>query len=136
MGMYTELVLSTQIKDDPAVVEIIKFMGGDGQVTPNPTFELPDHPFFKADRWKHMLRSASYYFTPMTAFRFERDDIAKSWSLIVRCDLKNYDDEIEKFIDWLSPHLDDHHGQMIGYSRYEESREPTILYAPGGEDEE
>ncbi len=128
--MYTELVLSTSVKDDPAVVEVIKFMGSDSRAAP---LTPPDHPLFATDRWRWMLRSCSHYFTPMTVFCFERNDIAKSWSLIVRCDLKNYDNEIEKFIDWLSPHLDDHFGQMIGYSRYEESREPTIIYAPDAE---
>ncbi|AXQ68830.1 hypothetical protein HOU00_gp295 [Caulobacter phage CcrPW] len=131
MGMYTELVLSTQIVDNPDVVAILNYMreGGEGE----PPVPLPDHPLFQTPRWSSLFCCCSYYFTPTTVFKLEFDKIAKAWSLVSRSDLKNYHDEIEKFVDWISPYLDDHFGQMIGYKRYEEEREPTILYAPGGE---
>ena len=57
------------------------------------------------------------------------DDIAKAWCFVSRSDFKNYDSEIEKFIDWIGPHLDVNPGEMIGYYRYEEFSEPTIIYA-------
>ena len=47
MGMYTELVLSCRIKDDPAVVSVLKYMAGITDVEP----PLPDNPLFLADRW-------------------------------------------------------------------------------------
>lgn len=124
MGMYTELVMATQIKDVPEVVEVLKYMAG--QIQEKPT--LPDHPLFKTDGWTALFRCSSHYFVPLSVVRFEFDDIAESWSLISCASLKNYGGEIEHFIDWIKPYVEDG-DQMIGYSRYEETREPTIYYS-------
>lgn len=82
-----------------------------------------------------MFRSCSHNFTPVSVQHFSHDDIGDCWCLVVRCDLKNYDSEIEHLIDWLSPYVDSSYRSMIGYSRYEEADEPTIHYA-GSEDDE
>lgn len=132
MGMYTELVVSTRVKDDPEIIAILSHMGGKIDRKPDP---LPDHPFFKTDRWDFMFQSSSYYFTPRTVFLLEYDDIGKDWCLIVRCDFKNYDDEVEEFISWLRPLLSDRDGAMFAYSRYEMATEPTIYYAAANEQE-
>ena len=125
MGMYTELFISTQIKDYPDVATVLKFM-----LTGEGTLETPpDHPLFKTDRWQWMLRMSSCYFVPRCMSLFEYDDICKAWILISRSDFKNYHDEIIKFIDWIRPHLACSADEMIGYYRYEESREPTIIYS-------
>jgi len=125
MGMYTELVLSTRIKNDPEVVEVLKCMCG---LSEQPA-TLPDHPLFACHRWRMLFTCSSYYFVPRSMQLFEFDNIGQCWVLITRADLKNYDDEIEKFLDWINPHLDVEVDEMIGYSRYEETREPTIHYA-------
>ena len=127
MGMYTELVVSTRIVDDPEAINVLKLMTSthlDGPVES----EIPDHPLFKTDRWSYMLRSGSYYFVPTASTLLEYDDIGKNWSFINRSDFKNYDNEINLFLDWLDPYIDASDGEMIGYSRYEESEEPTIRY--------
>jgi len=123
MGMYTELVISTRVKDDPGAIEILKFMTGRGELPPT----LPEHPLFTTARWKFMLTCSSYYFVPRSMTRFEFDDIGKYWCFISRSDFKNYDDEVAKFVDWLRPYLPDR-DEMIGYYRYEEADEPTIIY--------
>ena len=46
--------------------------------------------------------------------------------LFARNDLKNYDDEIEKFFDWLNTLNFGCEGDFIGYSLYEEENTPTI----------
>lgn len=76
-----------------------------------------------------MLLCNSYDFVPRSMHLFEFDEIAKGWVLITKSALKNYSQEIEKFIDWLRPHLACDVDEMIGYYRYEESREPTIVYS-------
>lgn len=129
MGMYTELVLATKVKNDPAIVPILQFMADPQPVTP--MAGLPEHPLFKTPRWQFLFSCSSYYFVPRSVCKFEYDEIGKYWVLISRADLKNYDDEIAKFIDWIEPYLDVEPGEMIGYSRYEETAEPTIIYAKG-----
>ncbi len=116
MGMYTELVISTRVKNDPVPVEILKYMTGRGE----PPLTLPEHSLFTTPRWQFMLMGGSYYFVPRSITLFEFDNIGQDWAFISRSDFKNYDDEIAKFIDWLRPHLSDR-DEMIGYYRYEES---------------
>lgn len=123
MGMYTEFVISTQIKNKKEVVEILRYMTGQIDKCP----DLPNHVLFKTPRWICLFRMSSYYFVPRNLNLFEYDDISDSWCLISRSDLKNYDNEIELFIDWIKPYLEDKN-QMFAYSRYEETREPTIYY--------
>ena len=42
--------------------------------------------------------------------------------------IKNYNNEIEEFFEWLMPYIDGEEGDFIGYSRYEETKELTLVY--------
>lgn len=123
MGMYTELVISTRIVDDPHVINILKYMIGETEEKP----ELPDHPLFQTDRWKIMLSCCSHYFTPSVVHQLQYNKIGGYWVFINRSDFKNYDNEVNKFFDWIQPYIEgDSDHEMIGYSRYEESDQPII----------
>lgn len=129
MGMYTELFISARIVDDKNVISILKYMIKEIEEQP----ELPAHDLFKlTNRWEWMLQESSYYFVPRSMHLLEYDDIGKYWCFINRSDFKNYDNEIELFIDWIRPHLRDKDGDMFAYSRYEESKEPTVYYCDEG----
>jgi hypothetical protein len=41
--------------------------------------------------------------------------------------LKNYNNEIDKFIDWLKPYLKNEKGTIIGWKWYEEDMSPTVI---------
>ena len=126
MGMYTELHFNSALRrDTPAeIIAILEFMtSGKGR----PPL-LPNHPLFQSERWEYMLHSDSYYFDADTVSTLRFDDIAKSYYLCIRCNLKNYDNEIKKFIDWVIPHLDKCEGAFLGFSRYEEMEIPTLIY--------
>ena len=126
MGMYTELVCAFELeKSVPInVIEILRYMTDTNDKYEDPP--LPDHPLFQTTRWRFMLTSDSYYFPGITYSLLEYDDIAGRWSLTVKCNLKNYDDEIQKFIDWIQPYM--YTDGFFGYMRYEEASEPTCLY--------
>lgn len=127
MGMYTELVVSCNVKDTPDVIAALRFMLG--EISDEPFSK--EHPLFKTERWRFMLKSTSYYFVPRSVSLLEKDDISKVWCFINRSDLKNYTGEIEAFVDWLNPHIEAEPGYMIGYSRYEENHDPVILRKRG-----
>jgi len=125
--MYTELVISTRVKDDPVAVEMIKVMLGLAEA---PSI-APKHELFTTDRWCSMLRCSSYYFVPRSTSLFEYDKIGRYWCFISRSDFKNYDGEVAKFIDWIRPYLRDGQDERlpIGYYRYEEDAEATFIYS-------
>lgn len=126
MGMYTELVVSAEIKPIEEIIDTLKVMAG----LSDKFVKLPEHPLFKTSRWRCLFNSSSHYFVPRSVCLLEYDDISASWILIVRSDLKNYEHEIELFIDWIRPYLVEcGYETMFAYSRYEETKEPTIYYS-------
>ena len=124
MGMYTEFYVCARVLNKPEIVASLQTM-----LSGAPSDSVSEtHSLFSTPRWRWLFSCSSYYFVPRSTHLFDYDDIGKYWVLIVRSDLKNYDGEIEKFFDWIRPHLEADENVMIGYSRYEKSREPTIYY--------
>lgn len=50
----------------------------------------------------------------------------------MRVFLKNYNSEIEEFLDWLEPYIETN--DFIGYMKYEEFEDPTLIYNCFGSD--
>lgn len=127
MGMYTELHFNSKLKKDvPAgVLDALGYMLGQCEAEP---VHLPQHPLFKTKRWGLMLVCDSYYFDADTHSTLRFDEIGNTHYLCVRSNLKNYDSEIEKFIDWIMPYLDKYEGDFLGFYRYEECGQPSLVY--------
>lgn len=127
MGMYTEFFFRAGLQRNlpKEVLDILWLLIGVSEDFP-PT--IPDHAFFETHRWRKILTSSSYYFVPLSVSELVKDDITNQYSLVAYSSLKNYDSEIEKFVDWIRPYVDTPPGEMLGYSRYEESKEPEIFY--------
>ena len=68
-----------------------------------------------------------FYFDGQTDSTIKND---QGWYLTVRCSFKNYDDEIELFLDWLAPYIETY--GFLGYHRYEEFDDPTLIYKEDG----
>jgi hypothetical protein len=55
----------------------------------------------------------------------------KGQELTVEANLKNYDGEIEAFLDYIKPYLvKTEYPKLIGYFIYEEEYLPTLIYSP------
>jgi hypothetical protein len=128
MGMYTELHFNSELKKETPkeVIETLKYMVGEAENSPD---LLPEHDLFKTGRWDYMLQCDSYYFNADTHSTLRFDDISDSYYLCIRTNLKNYGNEIEEFIDWIRPYLAKSEGEFLGFSRYEETEQPTLLFA-------
>lgn len=130
MGMYTELVLKCQIKEGVPrqVKEVLHYLFVD-QTTGVP--ECPNHPFFKTPRWNFVGSSGSFYHHPKPVTHLYEVDYADFMYIFSRSDLKNYDNEIALFLDWINPYLDHMPGECIGWTWYEEEEQPTLIYCKG-----
>jgi hypothetical protein len=73
-----------------------------------------------------VLTCDSYYFDSITDSKMEYNNTDCKYHLNVRSNLKNYDSEIENFLDFISPYVET--DGFIGYMRYEESDEPALIY--------
>jgi len=121
MGYYTELVLKANVKRElPANVEsVLRQLFNDGPEIV--TEDLPNHQFFRCQRWSLIGASNSFYHVPWTSSKYQGRYIFS------RSDMKNYENEIEKFIDWLSPYLDEMDGKCIGWIFGEDDDKPKLL---------
>ena len=133
MSMYTEIYVKAVLKEDVNinVIDVLKYMLGMDNIELEDLI-LPNHSLFTTNNWHYMLRSGSYYHVPYVVSLFEYNNISENYYLVVRSDFKNYQGEVEKFFDWISPHVEkDGDKTFIGYSLYEEDYEPTLYYVEG-----
>lgn len=131
MGMYTELLLKCEVKggiDETAFQVLCHLFNKD----PAPT-QLPDHRFFGLPRWGHIGRACSFYhhpgsFSEFTTGGVEQYDLRNDGGYIFsRSDLKNYEGEIEAFLQWVHPYIQELDGKCIGWLWYEEWDCPKLL---------
>ena len=133
MGTYTEIYVKAVLKEDvdDNVINILKYMLGIDDVELE-DLEIPSHSLFETNNWHYMLRSGSYYHIPYNVKLFACNDISENYYLVVRSDFKNYQGEIGKFFDWITPHIKKYGDKtFIGYSLYEEDDEPKLYYIEG-----
>jgi len=130
MGMYTEFHFNAKLKSDTPeeVLHILQYMLHE---QPKLNTRLPDHALFKCARWDYMLVSDSSYFCAQTHSQVSVDDLINSKYLCIRCNLKNYNHEIQQFLDWIHPYLDQSPCDFLGFYRYEIHDTPTLIYYEG-----
>ena len=126
MGMYTDFCFDAKLKKNTPT-EIIELLKNWQDWDWNPAV-LPAHPFFSLSSWRCIGSDMSYYFDGPGYFNCTFDEIANSYYLQVRGNLKNYESEIETFIEWITPYLNKTPGEFLGFYRYEEYDEPTLVY--------
>lgn len=130
MGVYTELIFQGEVKFDipKQIQELFDYFFGDSEelyLYIDKRDKLPDHCFFDCPRWRHIGHMSSYYFTPFPLRYMQGKKF-----VFLRCDLKNYDNEIELFLDWIRPYMVD----FYGWHWYEEDEQPTFFVERGTSD--
>lgn len=126
--MYTALVLDARLEAGvpSSVLDVLSYMITETQDGAPPA--LPKHDLFGNTRWSWMFRGSSAYFP------IEREPILQrtvysaptevNWILSVGLSIKNYNNEIELFLDWIKPYVE----EAIGYWQYEEDESVTPVH--------
>ena len=129
MGMYTEFHFNAELKQDVDnnIIATLKYMLIEAELAPK---TLPKHELFKnpKNRWRFMLITDSYYFDADTHSTLRYDKIEKAYFLCIRSNFKNYNNEINLFISWITPYLEKFKGDFLGFYRYENTETPTLIY--------
>lgn len=123
MGMYTRFYLSCELSTETSYNTIImlEFMIG---IKPH-YLKIPKHILFETGRWKYMLRSSTYYAdTNSLKYNYEYN----TWFLNISSYFKCYDDEINKFLNWINPNITAPDNEFIGYYQFEEDETITPIY--------
>lgn len=120
MGMYTELVLKCRIKREIPAKEkaVLEYLFA-WKEKPS---ALPDHPFFKTTHWDAIGRSNSFYHVPQAFSCFDGE------YLFTRSDLKNYENEIDLFLDFINPYITHDTDHFLGWVWYESNEKPTYIF--------
>lgn len=138
MGMYTQLFITTDLKNDTpdSVIQILQYMQNANNERQETKPEIPDHPLFKTDRWDYMLICGSAYFEGPNFNKLKKkyqDNEASEWEFGNLSNFKNYDGEIDLFLDWLSPWISKSScAELLGWVRYEEDDQPDLIYGLSG----
>lgn len=126
MGMYTELIFGVRLKSNTpeTVIKSLKYMIGETRERPK-DFPLPD------GRCEWLFRGSSYYFgvcEPIS--KMWKDDVSGEYVVSTRSNIKNYEGEIETFLEWIKPYIESGSGgrDMYAIVIYEEQSEPTVYY--------
>ena len=133
MGMYTKINVILKIKQDtPQNVKTIlhHIFEGDGlEDLRELKLDIPDHKFFNEGMRVWFPNSVgSEYFTGTANSKIKYRIISNQMVLHIDTDFKNYGDEIEHFLDWITPYVDAYNNDFLGYSRYEECNNPTLYF--------
>lgn len=120
MGMYTEIYVNVDLREDTpqtVIKTLMAVVNGDRE-----SEYLKGKPY----RWGCLFCNMSYYTPNTKCASLTFDTITNSYSLIGKGDIKNYEGEIEQFFEYIKPYCDN---SFIGYHRYEEDREPILVYS-------
>lgn len=128
MGMYSTLHFYASLKIDTPdeIIETLDYMLGHTHDQPNPPFD--------AGNWFFMLQGESAYLPGSHLTESQGGTPyggGRGYDLAVNSSLKNYDNEIVKFLDWIMPYVDYGQGKdndFLGYWMYESDEEPTLIY--------
>jgi hypothetical protein len=125
MGAYTELIFGATLKRDTPIeiIETLKYMLGGTGLLPKNT--IPE------DLCSYLFRHGSYYFAiNEPVCKMWLDDIDKRWHISTRSNIKNYNNEIETFLEWIEPYIVYGSGSrdLHAIAIYQEDKEPKLYY--------
>jgi hypothetical protein len=128
MGMYTELIFGASIKKDAPkeVINTLHYL-----VNGKKLYEEVEIEKSVTDGRNVLNGGGSYYFGVCDGVaKMWFDDIRNEWIVSSRTNIKNYESEIQTFLEWIKPFIDNGSGdrEMYAITIYEEQSEPTIYY--------
>jgi hypothetical protein len=141
MGMYTGFHIDVELTKDMPEEAINAFKLMTGQIDyefhtrkeVRAKFKLPMHPLFSTDRWDSLFCCQSAYFIECETMQQKSDKrfcllSDGNYSLCSYSSLKNCNNEIGLFLDWVSQYvLPTEYGNEVGWYRYEEFNNRTYF---------
>jgi hypothetical protein len=136
MGYYTELKCKIVLRKDTPdeVIVLLKrvIIDGDWGIGDATSFTndqvfKPEiqHPFFKCPRWLDVFVSVNCDWDKGSKF-YQKNNY---WILNIHTDYKNYDDERDHFLDWITPYVAGRKKrQYIGWFKGEDVRDRCYIH--------
>ena len=130
--MYTELIFGATLKEDTPdkIINVLNYMLGKVEVKPI-DFPLSD------GRCECLFKGSSYYFAVNNPVNnMWKDRIDEQYHISTRSNIKNYSGEIEEFLEWIKPYIEQGSGsrEMYAIVIHEGQAIPTMYYLDNEED--
>lgn len=129
MGDYTEYNIRFQISiaKNKEIVEFLEKWLDKG-IFDKDTLSLPQfkHPFFECSRGERLPFSTSAYFPKSGKSGFELT-YGGFIDFNIVGSIKNYSNEIQKFVEWVSPFTEGFEDEFMGYSLEDNTNTPNII---------
>ncbi len=121
MGMYTEMYLKCELKEDVPIdiIHTLLYMTNPEEF---PSFE--NNVVFQTSSGRNPILGGSAYFDEYIR-RFTYDN--SIWFFEVQGNIKNYENEIEQFLDWIKPYIEKGIATKL-YEEYKYESGPVIYY--------
>lgn len=127
MGMYTHFVLTVNLNKDFEYYSLLDCLLGNESLDSIEPSIIPDHEFFKTTRWRFCLSCECEYLPGASTSNFYED--YNGYKLTIVTKAKNYDDEFQKFLSWISQWVS--MSGYCGFIRYEEDKMPQSIFFEG-----
>ena len=128
MGDYTRLTVGVSLKPDlpVGVVEVLKYLTTvDGDICLD-GLGVKDDPFFSSPNWATIFYVCCVYLPATVKPWFDQQpDCCR---LVASGSFKNYDDEAEKFLNWLRPYMLGTMGDEVAYTEFDLDKSPKVTY--------
>jgi len=78
-------------------------------------YDLPIHELFEDPSWEYVLKDNRECLVAESAsvMRYDHDD--GQYFLNIQTEKHNYNNEVERFVDWIDPYVDAFYGEYLGY---------------------
>ena len=132
MGMYTEFIFGCSLsKNTPKVcIDALNYIINNDEVALTPEVQ----EFINKYDLERLFLSTSYYFgaaSPVNKFHW--DDIGNAYQISTRSNLKNYENQIQTFLEYIKPYVESGSGEydIYAYVHFETLCFPTIYTMQG-----
>jgi len=136
MGYYTEFIFKATLKKDTPenIISLLnrvineRDLGHDKVLFDTEDVFKPDlnHEFFKCERWYMLFLCTNWDETMQGSLFYKEKDY---WILDIHTEFKNYNGEIDHFIDWITPFIVGRKKkQFVGSWQGEQMDSPINIY--------
>lgn len=103
MGTYTQFFFKAKLdlREHPDIARMLIEVRN----RKDDSYEYPDHPFFKSERWLMLFHCGNWDDNVMGMRIYLVPGRQEIYELRIESEFKCYDNEIEKFVDWIYPYV-------------------------------
>ena len=116
MGDYTQFFIAVNLKKDTPS-EILSNLD---QIVIDSDYDGKEYPLVNlSGRFSIIGKCSSAYHPDILVSVLKKESYTNYYTLLIHSQIKNYDSDYEKFINWLRPYFEARDGELIAFTQVE-----------------